>query len=164
MPNSSIIDDMKTRVQDAILADSLLVKAIDAKDVTEDNVADLIGTHIFTFAQNPNLVQSSETFLTIQVHIPQYNSPDYRWVHPVLEIWIISHNRHMRVDNIPRIRANRNDFISQLLDEKFNGSTDFGYGQMFLQLNTEGVHGDNSDFLYRRMVFVTKDLSRATCR
>lgn len=164
MPNSSIIDDMKTRVQDAILADPLLVKAIDAKDVTEDNVADLIGTHIFTFAQNPNLVQSSETFLTIQVHIPQYNSPDYRWVHPVLEIWIISHNRHMRVDNIPRIRANRNDFISQLLDEKFNGSTDFGYGQMFLQLNTEGVHGDNSDFLYRRMVFVTKDLSRATCR
>lgn len=164
MPNSSIIDDMKTRVQDAILADPLLVKAIDAKDVTEDNVADLIGTHIFTFAQNPNLVQSSETFLTIQVHIPQYDSPDYRWVHPVLEIWIISHNRHMRVDNIPRIRANRNDFISQLLDEKFNGSTDFGYGQMFLQLNTEGVHGDNSDFLYRRMVFVTKDLSRATCR
>ena len=164
MPNSSIIDDMKTRVQDAILADPLLVKAIDAKDVTEDNVADLIGTHIFTFAQNPNLVQSSETFLTIQVHIPQYNSPDYRWVHPVLEIWIISHNRHMRVDNIPRIRANRNDFISQLLDEKFNGSTDFGYGQMFLQLNNEGVHGDNSDFLYRRMVFVTKDLSRATCR
>lgn len=164
MPNSSIIDDMKTRVQDAILADPLLVKAIDAKDVTEDNVADLIGTHIFTFAQNPNLVQSSETFLTIQVHIPQYNSPDYRWVHPVLEIWIISHNRHMRVDNIPRIRANRNDFISQLLDEKFNGSTDFGYGQMFLQLNTEGVHGDNSDFLYRRMVFVTKDLSRSTCR
>lgn len=164
MPNSSIIDDMKTRVQDAILADPLLVKAIDAKDVTEDNVADLIGTHIFTFAQNPNLVQSSETFLTIQVHIPQYNSPDYRWVHPVLEIWIISHNRHMRVDNIPRIRANRNDFISQLLDEKFNGSTDFGYGQMFLQLNTEGVHGDNSDFLYRRMAFVTKDLSRATCR
>lgn len=164
MPNSSIIDDMKTRVQDAILADPLLVKAIDAKDVTEDNVADLIGTRIFTFAQNPNLVQSSETFLTIQVHIPQYNSPDYRWVHPVLEIWIISHNRHMRVDNIPRIRANRNDFISQLLDEKFNGSTDFGYGQMFLQLNTEGVHGDNSDFLYRRMVFVTKDLSRSTCR
>lgn len=164
MPNSSIIDDMKTRVQDAILADPLLVKAIEAKDVTEDNVADLIGTHIFTFAQNPNLVQSSETFLTIQVHIPQYNSPDYRWVHPVLEIWIISHNRHMRVDNIPRIRANRNDFISQLLDEKFNGSTDFGYGQMFLQLNTEGVHGDNSDFLYRRMVFVTKDLSRSTCR
>ena len=164
MPNSSIIDDMKTRVQDAILADPLLVKAIDAKDVTEDNVADLIGTHIFTFAQNPNLVQSSETFLTIQVHIPQYNSPDYRWVHPVLEIWIISHNRHMRVNNIPRIRANRNDFISQLLDEKFNGSTDFGYGQMFLQLNTEGVHGDNSDFLYRRMVFVTKDLSRSTCR
>lgn len=164
MPNSSIIDDMKTRVQDAILADPLLVKAIDAKDITEDNVADLIGTHIFTFAQNPNLVQSSETFLTLQVHIPQYNTPDYRWVHPVLEIWIISHNRHMRVDNIPRIRANRNDFISQLLDEKFNGSTDFGYGQMFLQLNTEGVHGDNSDFLYRRMVFVTKDLSRSTCR
>ena len=85
-------------------------------------------------------------------------------VHPVLEIWIISHNKHMRVDNIPRVRANRNDFMSQLLDEKFNGSTEFGYGQMYLQLNTEGVHGDNSDYLYRRMVFVTKDLSRPVCR
>lgn len=164
MPNSSIIEDIKTKVQMDILKDPLMVQVIDANDVDDSDVSNLIGTHIFTFAQNPNMIQESGTFLTIQVHIPQYETPDYRWVHPVLEIWIISHNKHMRVDNIPRVRANRNDFMSQLLDEKFNGSTEFGYGQMYLQLNTEGVHGDNSDYLYRRMVFVTKDLSRPICR
>lgn len=163
MPNSSIIEEVKVKVQNALLNDDLIVKAIDSTDTDPDNPSELIGTHIFTFAQNPHMIQTSGTYLTIQVHIPQYDTPDYRWVHPVLEIWIISHNRHMRVDNIPRIRSNRNDFLSQLLDEKFNGSTDFGYGQMYLQLNTEGVHGDNADYLYRRMVFVTKDLSRTVC-
>lgn len=163
MPNSSIIDDIKTKVVNEIISDQLIVQAIDAEGIDYENSFELIGSHIFTFAQNPNIIQTAGTYITIQVHIPQYNSPDYRWVHPVMEIWVITHNRHMRVNNIARIRANRNDFISQLLDEKFNGSNLFGFGQMHLQLNTEGVHGDNSDFLYRRMVFVTKDLSRSQC-
>lgn len=164
MAHSSIIEDMKVKVQNQILEDPILVQAIDATDLDGNDVSELIGTHIFTYAQNPNLIQTSGTFLTIQVHIPQYNTKDYRWVHPVLEIWIISNNRHMRVDNIPRIRANRNDFISQILDEKFNGSTDFGFGEMYLQSNVEGVHGDNTDYLYRRMLFMTRDISRSVCR
>ena len=79
MPNSSIIEDIKTRVQMDILQDPLMVQVIDANDVDDSDVSNLIGTHIFTFAQNPNMIQESGTFLTIQVHIPQYETPDYRW-------------------------------------------------------------------------------------
>lgn len=164
MPNSSIIEEIKEKAVNEIISDPLIVRAIDAEGIDIDNSFELIGKNIFTFAQNPNAISTASTFITLQVHIPQYSSPENRWVHPVMELWIISHNLHMRVNNIQKIRSNRNDFISQLLDEKFNGSTNFGFGQMVLQLNTEGVHGDNPDFLYRKMVFVTKDLSRTQCR
>lgn len=171
MPNSSIVEDIKVKVQNELLHDELIIKTIDAQDVEGDDVSELINTHIFTFAQNPNMIVSSGTFLTIQVHVPQFvsvsqssNPANFKWVHPVLEIWIISHNQHMRVDNLPRIRANRNDFLAQLIDEKFNGRSGFGYGQLFLQMNIEGVHPDNSDYLYRRLLFVTKDLSQGVCK
>lgn len=148
-------------MQREILADPILLKAIDVEFSEE---SELINTHIFTFAQNPKIIQSSSTYLTIQVHIPRGATSDNKWVHPILEIWIISHNKHMRISNISGVRANRNDFIAQLLDEKFNGSSDFGYGQMYLERNIEGVHPDNNDYLYRQMVFVTKDLNQGVCR
>ena len=74
MPNSSIIEEVKVKVQNALLNDDLIVKAIDSTDTDPDNPSELIGTHIFTFAQNPHMIQTSGTYLTIQVHIPQYDT------------------------------------------------------------------------------------------
>jgi len=161
MANSSIIDDIKTKVVNILLTDPTIVKAM---NVPYDDIDDLVGKNIFTFSQNPNVITDSETFITIQVHIPKSSTVSTTWVHPILEMWIISHNKHMKVLNMPRVRANRNDLLSQLIDEKLNGRDDFGYGQMFLQRNIEGVHPDNRDYLYRQLVFETKDLSKPVCR
>ena len=78
----------------------------------------------------------------------------------------------MRVTNIPKVSENRNDYISKLLDVKFNGRNTIGvskndknnrhlYGKLKLTSNTEGAF--SKDFLYRRMVFETKDLNDSLC-
>lgn len=163
MPNSSIVEEMKEKVKKELLNDELILKVLDAP---YEDASDLINKNIFTYAQSPDIIVESGTYITIQVHIPRKTDPfeERTWVHPILELWVISHNKHMRMDNIPRVRANRNDFLAQLLDEKFNGSTKFGYGQMWLERNIEGVHPDNNDYLYRQLVFVTSDFNKKMCR
>lgn len=94
------------------------------------------------------------------------------WVAPNLEFWIFSHHSHMKVDNIPKVSDNRNDYISKLLDKKFNGRDTLGnskkdennlhlYGKLDLVANVEGAF--NKDFLYRQMIFETVDINRSFC-
>lgn len=50
----------------------------------------------------------------------------------------------------------------KLLDEKFNGSTDYGgIGKLQLVSNTDGTY--NKDFLYRRLIFETIDVNDSLC-
>lgn len=78
----------------------------------------------------------------------------------------------MKVDNIPKVSDNRNDYISKLLDKKFNGRDVLGnskkdennlhlYGKLDLVANIEGAA--SRDFLYRQMIFETKDLNKSFC-
>lgn len=171
MANSSIITDLKTKVITEIINDETLFYAINSPDINNfEDSAKLINTHLFRYNQNPIVLDKSITFLTFQVHMPKTYGFN-RWVKPHLEIWIISHVDCMKVDNIPKIIANRNDYISELLDVKFNGRTTLGlsddpnplklFGELSLVNNTEG--SITKDYLYRQMVFETKDLNKSVC-
>ena len=135
---------------------------IDAIGSSVTSPEKLIGTHIFNYHQNPNTLTTTETFITIQVHIPQsYYRNNNVYVKPTIEIWIISHERHMNVDNIPKITDNRNDYLSKLIDEKLNGRTDLGFGKLTLISNVEGAY--QSDYLFRQMIFEGTDLNDSLC-
>ena len=78
----------------------------------------------------------------------------------------------MKVDNVPKITANRNDYIAILLDKKFNGRETLGgnkndkynlhmFGRMDLVHNVEGAF--SKTFLYRQLIFELKDLNRSMC-
>lgn len=173
MANSSIVSSMKDKVMTEIINDETIFHAIDAPSVKDFEDADkLLGTYIFNYHQNPLTLSDVQTFLTIQVHIPKAYGANNTWVTPRLEIWIISHESHMKVKNIPKITANRNDYISQLLDQKFNGRTEIGvsknsknnlnmYAKLDLISNVEGAIA--SDYLYRQMVFEVKDINDSLC-
>ena len=67
----------------------------------------------------------------------------------------------MVVDNIPKITENRNDYLSELIDAKLNGRSDFGIGELQLVSNVEGSY--QPDYVYRKMVFTTKDVNDSLC-
>lgn len=172
MANSTIISELKNKVTKAILNDEELIKAIDPPDYNDENWDDsyLVNSLetvdagytpvIYREHQNPNLISKTMTFLTIEVNIPEnYNTPEV-FKYPQLEIWIISHNKHNRIDNIKGVKDNRNDYISILLDRKFNGQI-AGIGSLKLVSNLAGIYDDK--FVYRRLTFKGIDLSDSIC-
>lgn len=158
MANSSIIKKAKNKIIKEFIKDTSIVQAINSSNITSPEK--LKGTHIFDYHQNPNTINTVETFITIQVHIPQsYTGKIY--IYPTIEIWIISHEKHMIVDNIPKINENRNDYLSELIDLKLNGRSDFGIGELQLVSNIEGSY--QKDYVYRKMIFETKDINDDLC-
>lgn len=159
MANSSMISTLKTNIMKSLIKDKDIVDAIDSHSSKVKKPEDLINTHIFNYHQNPYTLEDVQTFLTIQVHIPESYDRNNTFVKPTLEIWIISHYKHMKVD-IPKITDNRNDYISKLLDSKLNGA-DYGYGGLKLLSNVEGSYQE--DYLWRKMLFATNDLNQSLC-
>lgn len=165
MANSSIIREAKNRIIKEFIKDDDIVAAINSSEIKSNNPEKLIGKHIFDYNQNPHTLNIVGTFITIQVHIPQSYYNDYRGsntrIKPTIEIWIISHEKHMSVDNVPKITQNRNDYLSELIDNKINGKSGFGIGDTKLLSNIEGSF--QQDYLYRKMVFECIDLNWSLC-
>lgn len=165
MAHSSIIKKAKNKIIKEFIKDPEIVAAIDSKKVKPDEPEKLIYEHIFDYNQNPHTLNDVRTFITIQVHIPYSYYEDYRAsdiiIKPNIEIWIISHEKHMKVDNIPKITQNRNDYLSELIDNKINGKDGFGIGKTKLLSNIEGAF--QQDYLFRKMIIECKDFNWSLC-
>jgi len=162
MPNSSTISSLKNKIMKSMVNNETLFYAINSPTIKNfENASELAYTHIFPYAQNPETIKDATTFITIEVDILEAYGPDQQWVKPTLIINIISSEKCMKVSNIPKVTANRNDYISQLIDNMFNGRMDLGYGPLTLFRNTGGSL--MSGYLYRNMVFKTKDFNDSLC-
>ena len=67
----------------------------------------------------------------------------------------------MRIDNIPKVNMNRNDYLSRLIVNKFNNNSSIGLGKLTQKTNIEGRLKD--DYLFRRITFETIDLNKSFC-
>lgn len=165
MANSSIIRKAKNKIVKDFIKDPDIVAAIDSDKVKPNEPEKLINTHIFNYNQNPHTLNTVGTFITIQVHIPHDYYTDYNAsvtrVRPTIEIWIISHEQHMIVNNVPKVAQNRNDYLSELIDNKINGKSGFGIGDTVLLSNVEGSF--QQDYLFRKMIFQCIDLNWSLC-
>ena len=166
MANSSIIRKAKNKIVKEFIKDQDIIAAINSSTVNPNEPEKLINTHIFNYNQNPHTLNIVGTFITIQVHIPQSYYNDYNAsvtrVKPTIEIWIISHEKHMVVDNVPKVTQNRNDYLSELIDNKINGKSGFGIGETTLLSNIEGAF--QQDYLFRKMIFQCVDLNASLCK
>lgn len=165
MANSSIIRKAKNKIVKEFIKDKEIIAAINSSEVKSNEPEKLINKHIFDYNQNPHTLNIVGTFITIQVHIPHDYYTDYKAsntrVRPTIEIWIISHERHMNVDNVPKVTQNRNDYLSELIDNKINGKSGFGIGETVLLSNTEGAF--QQDYLFRKMIFQCIDFNWSLC-
>ena len=158
MANSTSISDFKERVMDAITHDDAIFFAFDAKDC--ENGGDLENKYIFNYNKIPETVVKTDVYITIMVHTKSRDK-NGTFVSPTLEFWIYCHDKHMKMDR-EITKDNRCDYLSMLIDNMFNGSTEYGgIGQLKLTLNTEGTY--NKDFLYRHLIFETIDTNNSMC-
>lgn len=158
MANGTSISEFKNRVMDAITHDDTIFYAFDAKDC--ENGGDLENTHIFKYNKIPDTVTEVTTYMTIMVHT-KARDINKTFVTPTLEFYVYTHNKHMKMDR-KITKDNRCDYICMLLENMFNGSTQYGgIGKLNCILNQEGVY--NSQFMYRHLVFDSIDLNHSMC-
>lgn len=160
MANSKIISDIKDKIIKELVSDSEIVEIIGDPNIPLDEADRLVGTHIFRFNQNPNTIKQATTFITVLVDIVQ-NYYNKAFVIANIEIGIYSHESQMNIREKPWIIDNRNDYLSILIDKKFNGKFLAGYGEMELYENREGSL--ITDYLYRRMTFNISDINDSFC-
>lgn len=164
MANSSIIAKAKNAIIKEIINNPLIVKAIDAPKIDINSSENLVNNFVFNFHQNPITITEVQTFMTIQVHIPRLSARESAgsgFVKPVVEIWIFSNVNHMKITNIPKVKSNRNDYLSELLDQTLNGYSGIGIGELRLISNIESSY--QSDYVCRCMTFETVDLNKSLC-
>lgn len=156
-----------------LVKDEEFFHAIDSPEIKDFKKANnLVHSHIFPYGRVPQTLTETLTLLTIQVHIKEGKFRDRTFIIPTVEFRIYSHQDHMKVKNVPKISDTRNDYISRIIDQKFNGRSSFGankdpqydigtYGSLDLVVNEEG--STSQGFLYRRMLFETKDFNHSRC-
>ncbi len=159
MSNSYVIGEAKNKIIREFINDDAIIKAINPVDI--DSNEELINKYIFNFHQNPTTINDIKTFITIQVHIPRQYSGSNILVDSNVEIWILSHEEHMKVGNISKVTENRNDYLSKLIDNKLNGTSLFGIGKLKLKSNIEGSY--QKDWLFRQMVFEVAEINDSLC-
>lgn len=143
---------------DAITHDDTIFYAFDAKEC--ENGGDLINTHIYTYNKIPETIDKVATYMTIMVHTKSRDRNGI-YITPSLEFWIYCDVNHMKMDR-KITKDNRCDYLSMLLDDMFNNSTEYGgIGKLKLILNAEGTY--NKNFLFRHLVFETIDLNSSMC-
>lgn len=158
MANSTAISEFKKKVIYAITHDDTIFYTFGADEC--ENGGDLENTHIFGFNKVPETIEISGMYITIMAHT-KLRDRSGTYVTPTLEIWIYCRHDHMKMDR-KITKDNRCDYMSMLLDEMFNGSSEYGgIGELTLVSNTEGVY--NKDFLFRRMIFETTDINNSMC-
>lgn len=161
MANSSFVADVKNKIIRELIRDNSILVALDSPELSPTTPEKYVNQYIFNYHQNPYTQKLVSTFITVQIHIPRSYDANRTFVAPIVEIWIISHERHMAVNEIPKVTANRNDYLSILIDEKLNGKDGFGIGKLKLRSNIEGAF--QQDYLYRKMEFEGTDLNDSMC-
>lgn len=161
MANSSIIGEAKNKIIKEFINDDAIVEAIEPVEEKVKSKGDLVNQYIFNFNQNPTTINDVMTFITVQVNIPRQYDKNGTFSVASVVILIVSHESHMKAENVPKVTENRNDYLSKLIDNKLNGSNKFGIGKLKLVSNIEYAYQTN--WLIREMIFECTDLNDSLC-
>ena len=143
--------EYKRKVIEKLLDSSEIVEAINAENL---DPSELVYTHIFTFGVIPGTQTEAKNIITVEVTMPQVSTVNYFFKDILLIINVICHTDLMRTDfGVPR-----HDYISKLICEILNGSTEFGYGEVGLVSNTENAFSERHSG--RTMRFQTKEQAK----
>ena len=153
MSNCMNLSRLKEAVIDEIRNDPTVAKEL-GDTVT---AIDPYGQFLFDHQKNPAAWDKTATYLTVQLHIPKV-SEDKKWLVPTLELQIISHEQHLAPAGSEPAFRTRNDYLADLLTQKFHGRNDLGsFGPFLLTSDMEGVLENNC--LYRKLLFETSCLN-----
>lgn len=164
MANSSCVSDWKNQIMADLQNDNEIIEAL-GLNKNEDS-DDLIYNRLFPHYFIPTTQEEVKTYIMIEIDI-QSNRSRYElarldiYSYPTITFTVLSHQDNMKL-NLPGISATRIDYLSELIDRKYNGASGFGIGEIQLTSNIAGNLNDK--YRFRQLIFQAVDFNDSLCK
>lgn len=158
MANSEFISSAKNRILSELQNDDLFLQVLGA---TEEEIEDsLVYKRLFPFYYIYDGTQNIvKTYVCVEVDIKSA-SRNGVYVHPTVVFTIISHQDDVQL-NMAGVSKTRPDYLGEIIDDKYNGATGFGYSTLQLISNVAG--SIDKTYRYRQLVFKGVDMNDSLC-
>lgn len=165
MPNSSLVLKAKNDMLIAMQNDDEIINALNISN--DEDRESLIGVRLFPHWFIPQTQEIVKTYICIEAGVEayerRYSTAFDKKTYDIatIKIYILSHQDDIYMDEVG-ISALRTDYLSCLIDKKFNGSTDYGIGRLQRISNNPLSLKDNT-YRYREVVFQAADFNDCLC-
>lgn len=163
MANSIVIVNWKNQILSELQNDDEIVKSLNVH--SDEDSDDLAWVRLFPHYYVPDVQEQVKTYICVEIDVQtvqnRYEPNKYNILsYPEITFYVLSHQSDMHM-NVTGISATRTDYISYLLDKKYNGRNGFGVGR--LQLVSNIAYSLNVTYRGRQLIFKTIDFNNTLC-
>lgn len=164
MANDMIITDFKNKLIEQIQNDDQIIQALAINE--DEDAEDLAYVRLFPYYFIVPTQEDAKTYIFVEVALTavqdRFNAlkNDIVYDKCTVYIYVVAHQTLMRMESAG-MSAVRIDYISQLLNKKFNGKRIAGFGT--LQRVSNIPRSINDTYRSREMVFEVLDFNKEMC-
>jgi len=164
MANDKIITTFKNKIIEQLQQDEEIVNALDINE-NEDS-EDLAYVRLFPYYYIIPTQEDAKTYIFVEIGVEavqdRFNAlkNDIVYDKCTVYIYVVAHQNVMRMDSAGQ-SAVRIDYISQLINKKFNGQRIAGIGT--LQRISNMPRSLNDTYRSREMMFEVLDFNKEMC-
>ena len=156
---SNCIRRWKNQIISELSQDDKIITALGLNP--NESPDDLVWVRLFPHYYIPQTEEDVKTYILVEIDIPErrirYGTTESEiWVHPTIIFYVLTHQEDMHI-NLVGESGTRMDYISELIEDKYQGRTDFGVGR--LQLKSDVAGSVNTTYRFRQLVFEAVDVS-----
>lgn len=140
---------------------------IDALGLNEsESPDDLVWVRLYPHYYIPQTEDEVKTYILVEIDIPErrknyYKSESDVWVYPTIVFYVLTHQEDMKLDMLGE-SGTRMDYLSELVEDKYEGRTGFGLGE--LQLKSDVAGSINTTYRFRQLIFEAVDVDDSVCQ
>lgn len=155
MESSEIITELKNKIITELINDDDIITGLGLND--DETPDDLTWNRIYPHDYIPQTETDVRSYISVEIDIPERRmrygeTASDIWIHPYVMFRVLVHQEDMQL-NLAGESCTRMDYLSKLIERKFNKRGDFGVGTLRRLSNTAG--SVNTTYRYRLIVFET---------
>jgi hypothetical protein len=152
---TNLVADFKHKVMMAFLTNTDIVNAINMPNMVTST--DLLYKHIFPYLKVLNTVETTGSYILLSVDQTNRAQRNDLFCTFRLSVWVVCHEGVMQYNSF----SNRLDYLSHLIRDELDNSNGYGYGDLKLQSDLEGLLDESHHV--RKMTFTTREITKSLC-
>lgn len=159
MAKSKCIRQFKDKIVSELTQDDQIIEALGLNP--DESPDDLVWHRIFPHYYVEPVESDVRSYILVEIDIPErrarYGSNDSSiWVHPTIIFYVLVHQEDMHMD-LAGESGTRMDYLAELIEDKYEGRTDFSVGT--LELKSDVAGSVNTTYRFRQLVFEAVDVN-----